>query len=128
MLSIGILMALATLGVYWYYLEARGLEYARTMAFTTIVFIQLAYSLSSRSWEHTTFRLGILSNKIMLLSIAIGLALQLTITYTSVLQTIFQTVPLANIDLAISISISAAFGFAIPELAKLLSCSKRKGQ
>jgi len=118
-LAIGVLMAASTLGVYWYYHDTHGLDYARSMAFTTLVLMQLAFALSARSWKHNFHKLGVFSNKTMLLAVAIAMALQLTILYNPVFESIFNTKPLAYGDLAVAFAV-ASLGFIIPELAKAL--------
>lgn len=118
-IAIGAMMAAATLGVFVYFHDTHGLEYARTMAFTTLVLIQLAYALSARSWRHPLHKLGVTSNKTMLLAVAIGVILQLALVYSSFGNKIFSTVPLLSSDLALVLGV-ASIGFIIPELAKVV--------
>lgn len=118
--AIGLLMAACTLGVFYYYHDSHGVDYARTMAFTTLVLIQLAYALSARSWKHPLHKLGVATNKVMLLAVAVGVLLQLTIVYSGFFEHIFGTQPLALADLGVAIAV-ASLGFIIPEVAKVVS-------
>ena len=72
-------------------------EYARTLAFTTLVLYELVDVFCARSDEetalHRTFRNGWL-----LAAVAVGLALQLAVVYVPALQRAFGTVPLAAAD------------------------------
>ncbi|MFH1056978.1 MAG: calcium-translocating P-type ATPase, SERCA-type [Candidatus Micrarchaeota archaeon] len=116
-IAIGALMASVTLGVFWFYHDSHGLDYARSMAFTTLVLIQLAYALSARSWKHHFHKLGVFSNKTLVVAVLVAFALQMTIVYNSFFENIFNTKPLLYGDLAIAIA-AASLGFIIPEVLK----------
>jgi Ca2+-transporting ATPase len=72
-------------------------EYARTLAFTTLVLFELFDVFCARSDEetalHRTFRNGWL-----VVAVAAGLALQLVVVYVPALQRAFGTVPLGAAD------------------------------
>ncbi len=72
-------------------------EYARTLAFTTLVLYELYDVFCARSDEetalHRTFRNGWL-----LAAVGVGLALQAAVVYTPALQRAFGTVPLDAAD------------------------------
>ena len=54
-------------------------DYARTMAFMTIICCQLFYSLALRNTKRSIFKIGIFSNKYLVGAIVLGLALQVLI-------------------------------------------------
>ena len=118
-LEIGIFMAATTLALFALYHDVHGIDYARSMAFTTIVLIQIAYSFSIRSEEHTLWELGVFSNKMLIVAGAFAFLLQMAILYTPFFESIFSTKPLLPQDLALAI-FTALLGFIIPELTKLV--------
>lgn len=65
-------------------------EYARTMAFLTIIACQLFYSLSFRHEYKSIFRVGIFSNKYLVLAIILGFALQLMVLFVPILRESFK--------------------------------------
>jgi len=86
----------AVLGAYFIGLNAFGQIplMADTMAFVTLSASELLRALSARSERYSVFRLGLLSNRTMLYSIAASLALLLLVVYAPFLQPIFDTQPL----------------------------------
>jgi len=71
------------------------IEEARTITFCTMVSFEWFRAFNARSDEYTVFRLGILGNRWLLLSIAGAIALQLIAVYAPFMQVAFRTVPLA---------------------------------
>jgi len=71
------------------------LEEARTLTFCTLVTFEWFRALNARSDERTVFALGFFRNKILLLSLAGAVLLQLGAVYLPFMQEIFRTVPLA---------------------------------
>jgi Ca2+-transporting ATPase len=72
-------------------------EYARTLAFTTLVLFELYDVFCARSDEETTLH-RTLRNGWLVLAVAVGLALQLAVVYIPALQRAFGTVPLGVTD------------------------------
>lgn len=93
-IAVGIIMCAATL--FMFYMESN-IDKARTIAFTTLVMLQLIFALSARS-NLPLMKIGIFSNKKLLLAIAVSVALQLIIIYMPFLAVAFKTVPLAMMD------------------------------
>jgi Ca2+-transporting ATPase len=71
------------------------LQNARTMVMTTTVMFQFFQAWNSRSEHESIFRIGLFSNPLLLLSVVAALAAQLAVLYVPILQSVFQTVPLA---------------------------------
>ncbi|KAA9327704.1 cation-translocating P-type ATPase [Hymenobacter busanensis] len=98
----GALIGLLTMAAFWYgYYEhdyspydqaipAAAHEYARTLAFMTIICSQLLFALSFRSSTKSLFRLGLLSNKYLVGAVALGLGLQLLALTVPPLQKAFK--------------------------------------
>ena len=85
----GVLIGLLTAFAFWYGYYTNGYsprdndvpkevtEYARTMAFMTIIACQLFYSMSFRNNVKSIFQVGIFSNLYLIGAIVLGFALQL---------------------------------------------------
>tara|TARA_Y100000310_G_scaffold344775_1_gene459424 strand:- start:8082 stop:10655 length:2574 start_codon:yes stop_codon:yes gene_type:complete len=89
---IGVLIAVGTLFVFYRGLNI-SIEHARTMAFTTLVVLEIVRLQMIRSKYH----IGIFSNKYLILAVLSSLALQLVVVYTP-LSTVFKTVAIGLID------------------------------
>ncbi|MEN8234718.1 MAG: cation-translocating P-type ATPase [Actinomycetota bacterium] len=81
---------------------------AQTMLFTTLIFGQLALALEVRSERRSLFSIGLLSNRAMLIAVAIGVTAHFALVYVPFLQGIFDTVALGPRDLLISLAAAAA--------------------
>ncbi|AGL02388.1 calcium-transporting P-type ATPase, PMR1-type [Desulfoscipio gibsoniae] len=94
--SSGMVIAVLTLVVFGLaYADGHNLDLARTMAFNTLVFLQLFFVFSCRS-EHLTIReLGVMSNPHLVWAVLISTTLQMGVNYLPFLQPIFHTVPLS---------------------------------
>src|SRR5690606_3965286 len=65
-------------------------EYARTLAFLTIIGCQLFYSFSFRHEYKSIFKFGFFSNKYLFGSVAVGLLLQLIVLYVPFMTQAFK--------------------------------------
>jgi len=77
---------------------------ARTVAFTSIVFFEFLLAYQSRSETKHIFQLGLkgwTENKLLFVSVVIGLALQFAILYIPSLNEIFHVVPLSGLQLLV---------------------------
>ncbi len=114
----GILIGILTLAAFYYGLWEHGytlgsgvvpeeaLPYARTMAFVVLAASQLFYSLSMRNFKKSIFKIGIFSNKILILSILVGIFLQLVVISVPVLANAFGVHNLSLADWGIVIVFS----------------------
>jgi len=71
---------------------------ATTMVFVGIVVMQIANIFSCRSERLSAFRIGVLSNKLILVGIAFEIVFTLALLYTPFLQGLFTTTPLGFQD------------------------------
>ena len=69
-------------------------EFAKTMAFTTIAFSQLLQAFAYRSDRYPLLKIGIFTNRAMLIAVSTSALLLLAVIYVPFLQPIFDTVPL----------------------------------
>ena len=78
--------------------------YARTVAFTSIVFFEFILAYQCRSETHHIFGLGLrgwTENKMLFISVLVSLTLQMMILYVPALNTIFKVAPLSPFHLAL---------------------------
>jgi len=110
---VGAIMGVGTLGVMDWVLPGgligggTGLiNYAHTMAFTTLVFFQLFNVFNARFDDRSAFHL-LGSNPWLWLAVLISAALQVVVIYTPFLQSAFGTVPLSITDWLICIVVGS---------------------
>lgn len=101
LLLISIVIALGTLAACYFGMHQSG-ELAQTMAFTTLVILELVAVQIIRSQYNTRF----FSNPLMHAAIATSFLLQLFIVYIPFLQSVFNTVPLNTRDWGIIAAIT----------------------
>jgi Ca2+-transporting ATPase len=99
-----------------------GLEEARTIAFCSMAIFAWFKALNARSDEHTVMKLGIFSNRWLVISISTAIMLQIAVVYAPPFQAAFGTIPLHIEDWGISILAGAGL-FGIEETRKAL-CPK----
>jgi calcium-translocating P-type ATPase len=93
--AVGAVLALGTLGVFWWTLETTGdLAQARTVAMTQMVAFQFFHVFNSRSLDRSVFRVPLFSNPFLFVSIVAAAAAHLAVLEIGFLQTIFRTQPL----------------------------------
>jgi P-type Ca2+ transporter type 2C len=97
----GRLNCLATLFTFWKGL-LDGIETARTMAFTTLVILEIARVQLIR----ITYKIPLLANKWLWLSLVGSLTLQMIVVYSPI-SSIFKAVPLDLSQLGLIIAVSA---------------------
>jgi Ca2+-transporting ATPase len=101
----GVILSIIALGGgYWLWHEDPNGHW-RTMLFTTLVFAQLSMALAVRSEEQSLLRIGLLSNRSMLLAIVVTVALQLVLIYWGPAQRIFSTTALSAAELGLSVGL-----------------------
>ena len=116
---IGMIMGLVSLVIgYIYWLQDPDGPW-RTMVFTTLTLSQMGNALAIRSNSESLFKIGIFTNRLMVLAIAITFILQMVIIYFPPAQTVFNTEPLTLFNLTVCLLASAVV-FVILELYKLV--------
>ena len=91
---------------------------ARTVAFTSIVFFEFLLAYQCRSETKHIFQLGLegwTANKMLFISVVIGLVLQFMILYIPALNVIFHVVPLTGFQLLICFLGSLTAFLIIPQ-------------
>lgn len=97
-IAIGALQALIALAVFVWALEARGVEEARNLAFTTLVFGELFRAFGSRSNDKTIWEIGFANNLRLLLVVLVSAIAQIYIHHVPALQELLQIGPLSSQD------------------------------
>lgn len=123
-LAQGAFIALCTLFAFAYifYVEKGSIERARTTAFIVLVCSELLRSLSFRHIEKTIFKIGLFTNKKLLLAILSSLILQMAVIYVPFLQKAFKTTHPGAFDWLLMLII-ASLPFWSMEFIKLFSSS-----
>lgn len=96
------------------------------MVFTTLTLAQMGNALAIRSNIDSLFRIGIFSNRLMVVSVLLTFSLQMMLIYVPFLQDIFNTVALSPVELIISLFASSLVFFAV-ELEKWLRRRRNEG-
>lgn len=112
---VSLMLLVGTFGLFeWTLQQGRNLETARTMAVNMFVFGELFYLFNCRSLRYSMFKLGVFSNRPLLLGVASMALLQLLFTYAPAMNLMFGSSPLQYRDwvwiLACGLSIYAVVG------------------
>ncbi len=114
----GLIMGAGTLFMFYMYMD-EGLNYARTVAFTTLVMFEMFAVLGSRSLQPFK-HLNLFNNKWLFLSVVSSIALQFAVLYVPVLQVVFETVGLSVMDW-LGILAMSSLGFIVMEMSKFFA-------
>ncbi len=101
-------------------------EVARTVAFATLVSVELFRAFSARSEYHSVLSIGLFSNRWMVLATATSFVLLLVTMYVPFLQPVFDTVPLRPDQWALVLPF-VLFPFLVAEATKPIIRRMRKG-
>jgi Ca2+-transporting ATPase len=111
-LWVGGLMGLITMLIQYFGWQA-GNPAWRTMVFTTLCLAQMGNALAIRSDRHSLFSIGVFSNPAMVGAVLLTFGLQMAVVYVPVLQTIFKTVALSPLELAVCLGTSTLIFVAV---------------
>jgi len=123
--EIGLLMSVLVLIAFFW--AGKDVDHARTIAFSTLVFVQLAHTVNCRSERRSIFRVGIFSNMYLVGAVLLSLSLQLAVVYVPWLQPLFRTMPLGLSDWILIVVLSLCIvGFGELRKAMKRSAEPRK--
>jgi Ca2+-transporting ATPase len=127
MLAQGAFIAFCSLLAFGFvlFVEQEGLERARTAAFIVLACSQLFHSFNCRSMTESIFKVGIFTNKKLIVANLVSFLLQMAVVYVPFLQTVFKTSSLGLFDWALVILISS-FPLWAMELVKSSGILKSK--
>jgi len=111
---LGVLIGAATLIIFWLYQNSPLIK-AQTMAFSALVVFEIVRLQMIRS----DYKLGIFSNKYLVMAVLSSLLLQFIVIYVPFLNNVFNTVPLDLIDW-VWIFVASAAMIGLGKVLKLL--------
>jgi P-type Ca2+ transporter type 2C len=126
LITIPIILAVTSLLLFAYVLQVNGwnsdlaVAKGRTMVFGVVVFFELFFALSCRSFTHNINELGLFGNRTLLYSLIGESAASLFIMNYPQMQELFHFVPLQAGDW-ILLLVLATTGFVYSEIIKLLT-------
>jgi calcium-translocating P-type ATPase len=92
---VSLMLLVSAFGLFeWSLLQGKNIETARTVAVNVFVFGELFYLFNCRSLRYSMFRLGVFSNRWLVLGVAGMTALQLLFTYSPAMNRLFGTAPI----------------------------------
>jgi P-type Ca2+ transporter type 2C len=130
LVGISLILGGVSLGLFWHTLAANGWTdaaeaKARTMVFGLIIFFEIFFAYSSRSFRNSFLKMGLLRNKALLLSMVGESAVVAAIMSVPALQSIFSLVPLEASDWALVLML-ATLGFIYTEATKAVIALRRR--
>jgi P-type Ca2+ transporter type 2C len=126
MVLAGIWTGAVTLGVFvWSTHSGRPFVEAQSITFVTLVLIEFFNAFNCRSLEKSLFKVGIWTNKWLLLAIVWEIVLLAIIVYVPALQGPFKTHSLTLEDWVVAVASSSSI-FVLFELVKLFVAIRRK--
>ncbi len=112
------IMAVGTIGLFWYSNEIGGLSYARTIAFTTLAAFQWFQAFNARSSSRSIFSVGPFTNHWVLIGVGSAIIMQVAAVQTPIGHMLFKTVSLSPGDWMMIFLVSSTIWVA-DELLKL---------
>jgi Ca2+-transporting ATPase len=121
------IMATGTIGLFWYFKESGGLDYGRTVAFTTLAAFQWFQAFNARSSHRSVFSVGLFSNHWLLLGVGIAIILQIGAVQSPIGQMLFGTTSIVLGDWILIVLVSSSI-WASDELFKLMGIYESSGR
>ncbi len=105
----GFFIALCSLAAFTFvlFIEKEGIGRARTAAFIVLACSQLFHSFNCRSASKSLFKIGIGTNKKLILACLVSFILQMAVVYIPFLQRVFKTESLGFFDWCLVVVISS---------------------
>lgn len=117
----GVMLCAIALGAFAYSLYGlhQGVEQARTVAFTVMVIAQLVHAFNCRSERLSLFRIGLWTNRPLLLAFSLSLGSQIAVLTIPAAAPVFKIAPLP-IDTWVMMGALGFLPFLLMELIKVL--------
>ena len=115
----GLLQAAVVLGVYAWSLRTEGVDVARNLAFSVLVFVELFRAFAARHPEQTFWEVGAFTNLRLLAVVVASGAVQVALHHVPSIQRLFHVAPLTLADCVLSIGLGLV-PVTILELTKLV--------
>lgn len=105
---VGILLLVGSFGLFeWQLRQGSSIEAARTCAVNIFVFGEIAYLFNCRSLRRSMFRIGLFSNRWVLVGVGLMVLLQLLFTYLPAMNSAFGSRPIGLKEWGIIIAASS---------------------
>ncbi|MGB5439367.1 MAG: cation transporting ATPase C-terminal domain-containing protein, partial [Gammaproteobacteria bacterium] len=96
---VSLMLLVGAFGLFeWTLHQGKGIEIARTVAVNMFVFGELFYLFNCRSLHYSMFRLGVFSNRWLVLGVTLMILLQIMFTYAPVMNRLFGTAPIGTYE------------------------------
>lgn len=119
---VSLMLLMGSFGLFeWTLLQGRSLETARTVAVNMFVFGELFYLFNCRSLRYSMFRLGVFSNRWLILGVILMILLQMVFTYSPLMNQLFGSAPMGSLEWAWVLSGGLAI-YAVVGFEKWLRC------
>ncbi len=115
----GLMQTVVVLAVFVWALDARGLETARNLAFSVLVFGELLRAFAARDVDRPFWEVGVFTNLRLLGIVVVSMLVQLGIHHIPATQQLFQIGPLSLHECILSLALGCV-PLIILECAKLL--------
>ncbi|MFP4332673.1 MAG: cation-transporting P-type ATPase [Campylobacterales bacterium] len=118
---VGSMLVVLSFGVFWYVYEYSGgsIEQARSAAVTLFIVGQTFYLFNCRSMSLSMFKLGLFSNRWLLVGVLAMILSQLLFIYTPLMNTLFGTAPIGLSEWVL-IFIGSVIIYSVVEIEKRL--------
>lgn len=113
------IMAVGTLGLFWYALRNGEPAHAQTIAFTTMAAFQWFQAFNARSQYQSVFSIGVFANRWLLLGVGGAVLLQVGAVHTSIGHVLLGTTGLSWTDWLLIILVSSLIWVADEVLKRL---------
>ncbi|MFZ9195489.1 MAG: cation-translocating P-type ATPase [Burkholderiales bacterium] len=111
-LCVGALMSALVLTLQYWGVN-NGVGHWQTMVFTALTFAQLTHVMAIRSDRESLLVIGVLSNRPLVITVALTVGLQLLLIYVPALNRIFDTEPLSALELGLCLACAAVVLVAV---------------
>jgi cation-transporting ATPase F len=117
---VGTLILVGAFGLFeWELAHGASVEAARTVAVNTVIMVEIFYLLNCRSLTHSMFRIGVFSNRWVIVGIVVMVLLQLLFTYAPFMNAVLSSAPISAGAWARVVAVGFA-GYLLVELEKWL--------
>ncbi len=102
---VSLMLVLGAFGLFeWALLQGEDVEKARTVAVNMFVFGEIFYLFNCRSLRYSMFRLGVFTNRWLILGVIGMVLLQILFTYVPVMNHLFGTAPIGVVEWTLILS------------------------
>jgi Ca2+-transporting ATPase len=113
---VSLLMLVSAFGLFqWELASGRDIATARTVAVNVFVVIEAFYLFNCRSFKHSMFHIGLLTNPWMLLGVLAMASLQMVVTYVPLMNRLLETSPISAMSwmriLLVGLTVYLVVGF-----------------